>query len=42
MPEAKGREVKITIFADANLYYDKVNGRFVTGLLMMLNRTLIE
>jgi hypothetical protein len=42
MPEAKGREVKITMFADANLYHDRITGRSVTGLLMMLNGTPID
>ena len=42
MPTPKGREVKITVFADANLYHDKVTGRSVTGLLMMLNGTPID
>ena len=42
MPNPKGREVKITMFADANLYHDKVTGRSVTGLLMMLNGTPID
>ena len=42
MPKAKGREVKITMYADANLYHDKVSGRSVTGLLLMLNSTPID
>ena len=42
MPIPKGREVKITMFADANLYHDMVTGRSVTGLLMMLNGTPID
>ena len=42
MPNPKGREVKITMFADANLYHDKLTGSSVTGLLMMLNGTPID
>ena len=42
MPKAKGREVLITVFADANLYHDKVTGRSVAGLLMLLNKTSID
>ena len=42
MPKAKGREVKITMYADANLYHDKVTGRSVTGLLLMLDSTPID
>src|SRR5687768_5826416 len=35
MPNPKGREVKINMFADANLYHNKLTGRSVTGLLMI-------
>ena len=42
MSKAKGRNVLITVFADANLYYDKVIGRSVTGLLMLSNKTPID
>ena len=42
MTKAKGREVMITMFADANLYHDQVTGRFLTGLLMLLNKTPID
>ena len=42
MPKAKGREVMITMFADANLFHDQVTGRSVTGLLMLLNKTPID
>ena len=42
MPKAKGRKVVLTMFADANLYHDKVTGRLVTGLIMMLNKTPID
>ena len=42
MSNPKGKEVKITMFADASLYHDRVTGRFVTGLLMMLNGPPID
>ena len=42
MPKAKGRKVVLTMFADANLYHDKITGRLVTGLIMMLNKTPID
>jgi hypothetical protein len=39
IPKAKGGEVMITMFADVNLFHDRVAGHLVMGLLMMLNRT---
>ena len=42
MPNPKGKEVKITMFVDANLYHDKVTGRSFSGLLMMLNGTCLK
>ena len=42
MPEPKGKEVIISVFADANLYHDHVSGRAVSGILMMLNKTPID
>src|SRR5687767_12553935 len=42
MPKAKGRKVMLTCFADANLYHDRLNGRSVTGLILMLNKTPID
>lgn len=42
IPKAKGREVIFTMYADANLYHDKVTGRSVTGLILMLNKTPID
>ena len=42
MSGPKRREVKITMFADANLYHDRVTERSVTGLLMILNGTPID
>lgn len=42
MPKAKGGEVMITMFADANLYHDKVTGKSLTGLLILLNIAPID
>jgi hypothetical protein len=42
MPKPKGKEVVISVFADANLYHDHVSGRAVSGILMMLNKTPID
>jgi len=42
MPKPKGKDVVITMFADANLYHDRITGKSVTGLLMMLNKTPID
>ena len=42
MPNLKGREVKIIMLADANLYHDKVTGRSVTGLIIMLKGMPID
>jgi hypothetical protein len=42
MPKAKGRKVKLTMFADANLYHDRLTGRSVTGLILMVNKTPID
>ena len=41
MPEPKGKEVIISVFADANLYHDHVSGRAVSGILIMLNKHLL-
>ena len=42
MPAPKGNAVHMTSFEDANLYHDYVTGRAVTGILHMLNQTLID
>ncbi len=42
MPNPKGKRVILTMFADANLYHDRITGRSVTGLIMMLNKTPID
>ena len=42
MPKAKGRKVTLTMFADANLYHDRLTGWSVTGLIMMLNKTPVD
>ena len=42
MPAPNGKEVLITVFADANLNHDYVIGKSVTCLLMMLNKTPVD
>lgn len=42
MPKAKGKKVILTMFADANLYHDRLTGRSVTGLILMANKTPID
>ena len=42
MPNPKGRKVILTMFADANLYHDRITGQSITGLIMMLNKTPID
>ena len=42
MPEPLGKSVRITILVDANLYFDLVNGRACTGILMFLNKTPVD
>jgi hypothetical protein len=42
MPEPLGDLVRITEFVDANLYFDLVNGRACTGILIFLNQTPVE
>ena len=42
MPKAKGRKIILTMYADVNLYHDKVTDRSVTGLILMLNKTSID
>src|SRR5688500_12308813 len=42
MPQAKGSKVTLTCSADANLYHDRLTGRSVTGLILMLNKTPID
>ena len=41
-PRPLGKEVKTTSFVDANLYHDLVSGKSVTGILHMLNQTVID
>jgi hypothetical protein len=41
-PEPLGKEVVMTTFVDANLYHDMVNGRSVTGILHLFNKTVID
>jgi hypothetical protein len=42
MPDPLGKLVRITEFVDANLYFDLINGRACTGILIFLNQTPIE
>jgi len=42
LPEAKGKPVRTTTWADANLMHDTVTGRSATGLLHLLNQTPID
>ena len=41
-PRALGKSVQTTSFVDANLMHDFITGRSVTGILHLLNKTLIE
>ena len=41
-PTPKGKEVVISAFWDANLYHDKITGRAITGIIIMLNKTPID
>ena len=42
VPEAKGKEARITVFVDADHARDKVTRRSVTGILILLNNTPIR
>ena len=37
-----GKPVVMTTFVEANLYHDLVNGRSVTGILHVFNKTVIN
>jgi hypothetical protein len=41
-PPPLGKPVVMTTFVDANLYHDLVNGRSVTGILHLFNKTVID
>jgi hypothetical protein len=41
-PEPLGKEVVMTTFVNANLYHNLVNGRSVTGILHLFNKTVIN
>jgi hypothetical protein len=41
-PEPLGNWVLITTYVDANLYHDLITGRSVTGILLMINQTVID
>ena len=42
MPEPLGKIVRITVYVDANLYFDLINGRACTGILIFLNKTPVD
>ena len=42
MPEPKGCYIVITCFVDANLMHDYITGRSATGILHMLNLTIVD
>jgi hypothetical protein len=42
LPTPLGKPVVLTTFVDANLYHDMVTGRSVTGILHLLNKTVID
>ena len=41
-PEPLGKPVTLTHYVDANMFYDALTGRSVTGVLHMLNATPID
>jgi hypothetical protein len=41
-PEPLGNWVTVTTYVDANLYHDLITGRSVTGILLMINQTVID
>ena len=41
IPVPKGKEIRITVFVDADHARDKVTRRSVTGILLLLNNTPI-
>ncbi len=42
MLKPKGKKVIISVFCDANLYFDQVTGHAITGIIPMLNKTPID
>ena len=42
VPEALGKGVILMTFVDANLCHDMTTGRAITGILHMVNKTLME
>ena len=42
MPTPKGKEVKITIYVDADYAQDLVSRRSVTGILLFINNTPVK
>jgi hypothetical protein len=41
-PKPLGKPVVMTMYVDANLYHDFVNGRSVTGVLHLFNQTVVD
>ena len=42
IPQPRGKAVRITTYADANLYHNVLNGKAVTAVLHYLNKTPID
>jgi len=42
IPQPRGKAVRITTYADANLYHNVLNGKAVTAILHFLNKTPID
>ena len=42
LPEPLGKPVITTTYKDANLYHDQLTGRSVSGILHLVNQTLVE
>ena len=42
IPEPRGKRVVHTSFIDANLLHDLVNGKSVTGILHLVNKTPVD
>jgi hypothetical protein len=41
-PTPLGKPILHSAFVDANLYHDLVNGKSVTGIMHLFNKTLID
>jgi hypothetical protein len=42
IPEPLGKKVTTSHYGDANLHFDMINGRAVTGILHFINETLVD